>query len=204
MDFFRNHWFDIGGGLSLIVIAYVFSVHHQLSSYQILMWLSLIALFWHQLEEYRIVSTFPGMINATLFKSKQPDRYPLNPQTALYINVYGGWLIYLLAALFAERAMWLGLLSILISCGNIIAHCFIFNIKAKRYFNPGMASSILFFLPICIRYFQLLATKQPISTVECIVGAVLGIIANILIVKLIVWLANPNSKYSFSKRQISS
>ena len=79
------------------------------------MWLSLVSLFFYQLEEYRIVGIFPGMLNAALYKSEMPDRYPLNTNTALLVNVIAGRTFYFSAAFFAEKAIWLGLATILTS-----------------------------------------------------------------------------------------
>jgi hypothetical protein len=113
---------------------------------------SLVTLFFHQLEEYRIAGTFPGMINHVMFHSEMPDRYPLNSNTALIVNVVIGWLFYFLAALLGEKAIWLGLAIILVSLGNFIAHTFPFNIKGKTLYNAGMITSWIFFVP-CIYFF---------------------------------------------------
>src|SRR5690606_22705690 len=118
---------------------FVYISYPELSRYQLLMWLSLVSLFFHQMEEYRIVGTFPGMINRVMFKSNIPDRYPLNTNTSFIINVVLGWTIYLLAAIGAEQAIWLGMATILVSLANIIAHTFLFNIKGKTIFNAGLA-----------------------------------------------------------------
>lgn len=120
MDFLRKHWYDLGGFLALTTIGGLFYLHSSLDNYQILMWLSVISLFFHQLEEYRIVGTFPGMVNRVIYKSDLPDRYPLNPNTSLYINVFIGWSTYIFAAIFNEHAVWLGIATILVSLGNIL------------------------------------------------------------------------------------
>src|SRR5665213_1314091 len=91
MNTLRKHWYDLGGILSVIVLVLVFINAKKLTAYELLMWLSLVSLFFHQLEEYRIGGTFPGMLNNVLFHSSQPDRYPLNTNTALIINVVIGW-----------------------------------------------------------------------------------------------------------------
>lgn len=64
MGFLRKHWQDIGGFLAIVVIGFLFVKGNELSNYQLLLWLSLVSLFLHQLEEYRIVGTFPGMMNS--------------------------------------------------------------------------------------------------------------------------------------------
>lgn len=147
MKFLRNHWYDLAAILSVIVLSFVYFDFQHLTDYQVIMWLSLVSLFFHQLEEYRIAGTFPGMLNTAMFRSSMPDGYPLNTNTAFLINVVIGWLLYFLAALFAEKVIWLGIATILISFGNIIAHTFLFNIKEKTFYNAGMISCWLFFAP---------------------------------------------------------
>jgi len=150
MNFLRKHWYDLGGFLSIVVLAYLFICRHNLTNYQLVMWLSVVSLFFHQLEEYRIAGTFPGMLNIVMYNSKAPDRYPLNTNTSLIINVFVGWLFYFLAAILAEKAVWLGLATILISVGNIIAHTVLFNVKGKTIYNAGMATSWFFFCTLCL------------------------------------------------------
>lgn len=128
MNFLRLHWFDLG-----IVFAFVIGgilLLSDLTPLAWLLWVSLISLFFHQFEEYRYPGYFPGMMNTVIFSSKQPDRYPLNPNTAFIINVFVGWLSYFLAAVFGEKFLWLGIATILVSVGNFIAHTFLFNILA--------------------------------------------------------------------------
>lgn len=89
MDFLRAHWYDLGGVFGALVLSLLAFFHRAMAPYENLQWLSLVALFCHQLEEYRVVGTFPGMVNKVMFKSRIPDRYPLNTNTALVINVKG-------------------------------------------------------------------------------------------------------------------
>src|ERR1700712_1526395 len=117
MNFLRKHWYDLAGFFSIVVLGYIFINHHNLTDYQIIVWVSLITLFFHQLEEYRIAGTFPGMLNTALYKSTMPDRYPLNTNTAFYVNVVVGWTFYVLAAVLAEKAIWLGIATIMVSLG---------------------------------------------------------------------------------------
>ena len=77
MNFLRQHWYDLGGFFALALVAFLIVGHQRLSTYELVMWLSLLSLFLHQLEEYRIAGTFPGMVNRVLFHSDKPDRFPL-------------------------------------------------------------------------------------------------------------------------------
>lgn len=199
MNTLRQHWFDIGFVLALIVGIYLLVAN--LTSLSWLLWLSLLSLFLHQFEEYRYPGYFPGMMNVVMFDSKQPDRYPLNSNTALIVNVVVGWLFYFLAALFGEQLTWLALATILVSAGNVIAHTFLFNIRGKTRYNPGMATAILLFLPIAVRFFWLVLQGGLASPVDWGLGIVLGIALNYIgILKLIDWLKDANTPYIFPQR----
>src|ERR1700761_4578039 len=122
MNFLRKHWFDVGGLLAVGVIIFICISYRQLSTIQLVLWLSLASLFIHQMEEYRYPGYFPGMLNSAMYKSDMPDRYPLNAQTSFVVNVPMGWMFYLLAAVFATRCIWLGIGTMLVSVGNVVAH----------------------------------------------------------------------------------
>ena len=201
MNFMRLHWFDIGLGLALITGGIL--VQLKLNPLSFLLWVSLISLFLHQFEEYRYPGYFPGMMNTVMFSSKQPDRYPLNTNIAFIVNVFVGWLSYFLAAVFGERVIWLGIATILVSVGNFIAHTFLFNIKGKTLYNPGMFTAIVLFLPIAA-YFGYLLIKGNLATpIDWIVGVILGVALNFIgILKLIDWLKDENTRYIFPKRSL--
>jgi hypothetical protein len=199
MNFMRQHWFDVGLGLALGVIIYL--LFTLLSAMSLLLWLSLIALFIHQFEEYRYPGYFPGMVNVTLFASKQPDRYPLNTNTALIVNVIVGWFFYFLAAVFSERGVWLGIATMLVSVGNIVAHTFLFNLKGKTLYNPGMVTADLLFGPIVVSFFWLILQTSLATSLDWIVGVGLGLALNYIgILKLIDWLKDDRTTYIFPKR----
>lgn len=202
MSWFRKHWFDLGAILAIIVLGFVFTNRH-LSTCQQLLWLSLVSLFFHQMEEYRIAGTFPGMVNRVMYQSDIPDRYPLNAMTAVYVNVYFGWVSYFLAAVLAEKAIWLGIATMLVSLGNLIAHTTVFNIKGKTLYNAGLLTSWLFFAP-CVGYFFYLVTVEHLATmVDYLIGIPLGIAFNVLgILKLIDWFADRNSPFVFEQRNL--
>ena len=203
MNTLRLHWFDIGLGFALLTG--IFLAFVPLSPLAFLLWLSLISLFLHQAEEYRYPGYFPGMMNSVMFASQQPDRYPLNTNTALIINVLVGWLTYFLAAVFAEKAVWLGIATLLISAGNFIAHTFLFNIKGKTRYNPGMLTAVLLFLPIAVIFFGLIIREGMTTPLDWVIGIPLGIALNYLgILKMIDLLKDKNTPYIFPKRFIRS
>lgn len=198
----KKHWFDVGGILAVVTLLFVFLSRAGLSAYETVVWLSFASLCLHQVEEYRLPGTFPGMINTVMFKSDRPDRYPLNMRSAMLINMGLGWGTYLLAALLAERAVWLGIVTVLISLGNVVAHTFLFNIKGRSWYNAGMATCWLFFVPVAIAFFHVLSSEHIATTVDFAIGIPLGILLNIAVLRLIVLLEDNRSTDAFPRRSL--
>lgn len=202
MKFVTKHWFDIGAGLTVLVLIYLYQAK-DLTNYDYVMWLSLVSLFLHQLEEYKLVGTFPGMLNRVMFKSDIPDRYPLNALTSVYVNVLVGWLSYFFAAIFGQQAIWLGIATMLVSLGNTVAHSTVFNIKGKTYYNAGMATSWLLFAPCIYFFFKTIHTEHLVTFTDYIIGVPVGIFLNVIgIIKLIDWFADKDTKYVFEQKNL--
>lgn len=201
MRFLREHWFDLGIVLAAVCVGYLLVAHP--APIATILWVSLISLFFHQFEEYRYPGYFPGTVNSALFKSQQPDRYPLNQQTSLIVNVVIGWGAYVAAALFNQQAIWLGIATIMVSLGNVLAHTALFNVRGKTWYNPGMLTALLLFLPIAIYFLTQVVQYHAASALDWVVGIVLGVILNYIgILKLIDWLKDPNSPYRFPARSM--
>jgi hypothetical protein len=203
MNLLRKHWYDLGALLSVVVVIYLLINHVRMTNYQTLMWLSLGSLFLHQSEEYRIAGTFPGMVNTVMYKSTMPDRYPLNTNTAFYVNVVIGWTSYFLAAMFSQKAVWLGIATMLVSAGNVIAHTIVFNIKGKTIYNAGLATSLLLFIP-CIYYFIVIIQRGGLAgTEDYCIGIILGVTLNLVgILQVIRWMADKDTQYVFENRNL--
>mgnify|MGYP001063763233 CR=1 FL=1 len=201
MRFLRDHWYDLG--LCIVVVIALALWFGDFSYLACLLWLSFASLCLHQFEEYRYPGYFPGMVNKVLYASRQPDRFPLNSNTSLIVNVAIGWSIYCLAALVAEHALWLAIASILVSLANIIAHCLLFNLRARTLYNPGMLTSLLLFLPIMLLFFWHVLQAGLATWSDWLIGIVLGIILNYVgILKLIDWLKDEKTSYIFAPRQM--
>ena len=203
MKFVRNHWYDMGGFISIFLMGYIFAMHAYFTNYQLVLWFSMLSLFFHQLEEYRIAGTFPGMLNKVIFNSSLPDRYPLNTNTSFVINVLMGWMVYFLAGLFAEKAVWLGIASILISVGNILAHTFLFNLKGKTLYNAGLVTCWLFFAPVVYFFFFIVITNNLATWSDYLIGITLGLFLNIVgVFGTIRLMADKNTAYIFPERNL--
>jgi hypothetical protein len=199
LNFFRYHWFDLGFlfAIALAIALYVI----QPTGMTLLLWLSLGSLFLHQEEEWRFPGYFPGMANTVMFKSDMPDRFPLNANSGMLINVVLGWGGYILAALLWQQAIWLVIATMLVSLGNIFAHTIIFNIKGKTIYNPGLITSWVFFAPMVYLIFGMVISERMASPSDWVIGVGLGFALNYFgVYKMIIWLADKNTQYIFPKR----
>lgn len=199
IKYLRYHWFDLAIFLVIVLTGTLYIT--QPSGMTLLLWLSLGSLFLHQIEEWRYPGYFPGMLNTALFSSDIPDRYPLNANSGMIVNVFFGWGSYVLAALFWRQAIWLAIATILVSIGNIFAHTIIFNIKGKTLYNPGLVTSWLFFAPIVYLFFNLVISQNLAIPADWILGIVLGAALNYFgVYKSILWLSDKNTPYIFPSR----
>lgn len=203
MKFIARHWFDVGGLLAVVTILLLLFNYNTISPLRIILLVSFISLLFHQVEEYRFPGYFPGMVNTVMFNSKHPDRFPLNTQSAFIINVCFRWGVYILAIVFAEKALWIAIASLMISLGNVFVHIFLFNIKGKTFYNPGMATALLLFLPIIIYFFLYVQHNNVSQPMDYIIGIPLGIVLNYLgVLKIIDILKNKNTRFIFAKRLV--
>jgi FtsH-binding integral membrane protein len=201
MNLLRARWYQLGLGIAVLFSLYLLFWHQNLSHFKILLGVSLVTLLLHQFEEYQFPGGFPRMVNKALFNGQKPDRYPLNSNTALIINLSIGWTLYFLAFLFAEHAVWLAIASMLVSFGNVIAHVFLFNIKGRTFYNPGMFTALVLFLPITIYFFSFMAKHNLIHSVSFTTGLVLGVLINYFgVLRLITFLADKNTAYVFKTK----
>ena len=177
MQFFERHWFDVGGILGIVLAVWLAVSGSSMPTLTLVLWLSLLSLLAHQVEEWRWPGWFPGMLNVVLFRSDDPWRFPLNVRSGLAVNVGVGWIGYLLAALLAQDALWLGLATILVSLGNCVLHLIVIPIRGRMLYNPGMVTSLLFFAPLVVWF---VAIAWPLMSVaDIIAGLALGLVLNV-------------------------
>jgi len=175
--FAERHWFDVGAVLGLALAIWLIIAGSAMDTITLILWISLLTLFAHQVEEWRWPGWFPGMLNVVLFRSDDPWRFPLNVRSGLVVNVVVGWGSYLLAALFGERALWLAMATILVSLGNCVLHLIVIPIRGRIPYNPGMATSLVLFLPVSVWFF--VTAWSSMSVGDVVVGLLLGIVLNV-------------------------
>ncbi|MFF2908001.1 HXXEE domain-containing protein [Paenibacillus sp. NPDC057934] len=202
MNFLKKYWQDLGLIIGIVVCIYVAMNWGTIPRINSILWLSFVAILLHQFEEYRWPGYFPGVFNTVLFKSEAPERYPLNQQSAMIINVVIAYVFYLLP-LFFPSVIWLGMAPVLMGFFQIIFHGIVANIKAKKIYHPGVFTAIFVHLPIGIWYINYVYAQHLITFTDWIWSAIYFAVAvYILIVKGNTWLENKNSIHLFSQQQL--
>lgn len=202
MNFLRKYWQDIGGVVALVVCVYLLIEQQNIQEIRIILWLSFVAILAHQFEEYRWPGYFPGIFNIVIFKSTNPDRYPLNSQSAMVINMLIAYIFYLVPVFFIDQ-IWLGLAPVLMGFFQFIWHGFFANIKAKTIYNPGLFAVLFLHIPIGCWYINYILSHDLASTMDWIFGTVYFAIASyILIVKGNMWMKDEKSNFIFAKKHL--
>ena len=152
MKWYRDNWFYIGAVIFIIQALILIFFRNNMDFLTILMILSFMALNIHQFEEYAFPGGFPMVMNmAFMGETEVADRYPLNKKSAFVCNVGFMYPVYILGIIFSNQ-LWLGLAIVLMGVAQIFVHGIAFNKKLGTIYNPGMASIICLFFPLCAIY----------------------------------------------------
>jgi hypothetical protein len=102
--------------------------------------LNLATLTLHQFEELGWPCGFPWMYNEVVNPKGGPaDRYPLNQNNNLFINVWAAYPFCLLPVFF-PNALSLDLVMVLFGVGQLVVHAVVNNSKLRSVYNPGLAT----------------------------------------------------------------
>ena len=157
---YRDDWFNVGAVLATAIAGALALSHRKISRPRLFSALNLAALMVHQFEEYGFPGYFPGLLNAGVFKSDKPERYPLNTNSALIVNAVAGYPFYLLPVLFPKRR-WLGLGPVLFGFGQAVFHGIVPPLRAKARYGPGFLTALFLHVPIGIDYIRAVGSEGP-------------------------------------------
>ena len=201
MRFLRRHWYNVG--LAWAAIAIAWALLGSVPTVQMILLLNFAALMLHQFEEYGWPGGFPWIHNQVVMASEGPvDRYPLNQNSALFINVVG-WAFCLVPALFPDQ-LWLGLAMVLFTIGQLVYHGVVTNRKFKSLYNPGLAAVVLLHIPLGIWYLVEVFSKGGFTFWDCALavvylGCFMGVVMQLIGFKL---LAAKDSPYPFAPEEM--
>lgn len=201
MKFAIHNWYKIGAifGITLLISILCGAFNNNI---QRLLVFNLICLFAHQFEEYQLPGGAPVIINRVVYGEKtRADYYPGNGLSIMIVNV-SAWLIYFIAIM-TYQVIWFGLGVVLFSLFQILGHCLEMPIKLRAWYNPGMATTFLLFLPLGIVFIhelageQLLDAKTWLLAIVTLIGCIL-----ISIVIPVQSLKHERTKYPIDAKQI--
>jgi len=196
MKFLFRHWPDLSAGLALCCLLYLYD-NMALSDVSYLLLLNFTGLLAQQYEQYKFPGLFPRRLNELAYQSAQPERYPLNPMSAFLLNVLLGWGLYGSAAFFGDGRLWLGIAAVVVSVGNWVGYVWLFTLRGRRIYAPGMVAGWLFLLPAAGYFVWYIVTYRVATLVDYGLGLSLGVAVLLLGRWLIRWLADPGTRYVF-------
>lgn len=204
MNFYRHHWYDFGLVIFVLLTFYlIFIGTDQLSAIQVILVANFMALLLHQFEEYRLPGGAAIVINRVLYGEKANyRRYPGNVKSSMVVNV-SAYVFYLLAVFF-PHFIWLGLAQSFFGFTQVIGHGLIFNIRMKRWYNPGALTAVFLHLPIGIYYIVYVSQHGLATGWDYVWGIVTLLIAVVITIPLpILVYRDPQSPYAFTEEEAS-
>jgi hypothetical protein len=165
--------------------------------------LNFAALMLHQFEEYGWPGGFPWIHNQIVMASEGPaDRFPLNQNSALFINVVG-WAFCFVPVLFPDQ-LWLGLAMVLFTLGQLIYHGVVTNRKFKSLYNPGLAAVVLGHIPLGVWYLVEVYSKGTVTLWDwglaiVYLGGFIGLVMQLIGFRI---LAAKDSPYPFAPEEM--
>lgn len=204
MKFYRNNWYYIGG-VYFVALAFIMGFFGSgISDIQVVLIYSFMALLLHQFEEYALPGGFPAVFNIAFSKEREnPDRYPLNKNSSLVVNVFLAYPLYIIP-IFLPNVIWLGLIQVLAGVAQIFVHGISINMKMKSLYNPGLAAVVFLHIPIAIYYIWFVVANGLVGIWD-FAGGLIGVVAAaiLLILMPVKLLQNRQSKYPWSEKEMA-
>lgn len=203
MNFYRRHWYHIGGILFVGLTYFMGFWGHDFSQLQVILIYSFMGMLAHQFEEYAFPGGLPGIANVIIGgEKKAPDRYPLNANQVLISNVFLTYPFYIIPILF-PNVVWLGIMQVAQGMIQAPLHGIAMNVMLRKPYNPGMLSCLLIQLPLGLYYIWVVATQHLATTGDYILGSIAGLLSVfVLWLEPIAIFRSRKSKYPFTEAQM--
>ena len=202
LDRYRKNWPRVGALLGMGIAGATVLASRKVPRAQALAAANFAALTVHQYEEYEDPGYFPGQFNAGVLHSKQPDRYPLNTNTALIVNVPLAYTFYALPIALPKHRV-LGIAPVMFGFLQTAGHGTIFPRLAGDRYSPGFLASALLHVPIGITYLMALHAEKPLKRSELAKAAAYNFaFAVTSIAGPNVLLKDKDSPYRFTSKQM--
>lgn len=203
MKFLRNNWYRIGLVAFALAALGLIAFNPQMDTVQKVLLVSLLALPLHQFEEYALPGGGPVVINRYFYGETENYRcFPGNWNSIMVVNLTA--YVFYIAALVFPQLIWLGMATMFFNLYQVLGHCIQMNVKMGTWYNPGMATSIVLFLPISIWYISTVVgagLMAPTDWVFAVIG--FGVIAVCSVILPVQGLKNPKSPYAIPLWQVN-
>jgi hypothetical protein len=191
IDFMTWHWMKVGTFAAPFLLLAYFSASPRSPSLSDPLFMSvvlLIAYIAHQFEEHWVdllgnEYAFHDYINALIrdaLGSTDGSVAPLTPLAIYVINTSLVWLVGVISIVYAKSHRFALLALASITLINGITHIIAGIINLT--YNPGLLTSVLFFMPLSVAYFRVLLKREPDSRNGIIAGLVWALLAHVLMV----------------------
>ena len=199
MSAYRRHWYSVGLVIAIGVLISATIGWQTLDMLQRILLLNFFVLLLHQFEEYGWPGGEPAIINKVMQPSVTPERYPLNQNSAMIINVVVAYPFYLLPVFF-PKVIWLGLAPVLLGMLQFIVHGVVTNRKLRTFYNPGLLAVMVGHIPLGACYVYYISAERLASVTDWVFSLVylLAIIGLFMRKMTYGWLAKTDSPYSFA------
>jgi hypothetical protein len=165
------------------VIVWIMLFRNNPASEQAIFAALLVVYMLHQIEEHLWPGGFRQFNNAHIFQSGNDD-WPVDTGGVALVNIGYVWLPVGAAALAPHTLRWVGLGWIGLTLVNAIIHI-VTSIRFRQY-NPGLATSIVLFLPFTVWALMHESARGWLSGGEIGVVLLLGVLLHIPVAALFV------------------
>lgn len=153
MNWFSANWYNVNAGVAALTLSILAAYWDHFDLVQRCLIADFAVMNLHHYEEFGFPGGFAGMCNITRFRSDRPAQYPLNQLIAAFGNNWFNYFVYF-PPLFFPSMTWLTLCPMAFGLLEVVGHGVLFNLVERRPYNPGLATSILGFLPVGIIYLK--------------------------------------------------
>ena len=204
MRWYRGNWYWVGALIAAAALVYLAVAWSNLSILQRILLAGFALVPAHEFEEYGWPGGEPAIMNKVIQPSDRADRYPLNQNSALVVNVFAAYPFAFLALIFDDQ-IWLGLgAALFFWIGQFGIHGVLTNNRLKTVYNPGFLTTLIA-LGLGIYYAYYVESNNLASVWDWLGGiAVMIAFAVIFLLKVTyTWLADRDSPYAFTEAEMS-
>lgn len=203
MALLRRHWYNLGGWVALATLIYWAIERRPIDASSGLLLMNFVALLFHQFEEYGWPGGEPAIMNMVLQASDKPDRYPLNQNSAMVVNVLAAYGFYLLPVFF-PHVYWLGIGPTFFGFAQFIVHGIVTPKKLGSFYNPGLAAVVFLHFPIGIAYLYHIVSLGSVRVTDWFFGVLYMLAFVVITLRKMTygWLASKASPYPFAPEEM--